>query len=217
MNEVKAIVLKEFKQEYRQKYLLGSILLYTLATVFTSYISFRSINHPPTWNALFWIILIFSAINSTSKSFLSENSGRQLYLYSLSSPHGILFGKTIYNVLLMWVVAIFTLLIYSGFLGNLIQNWPLFLLNLFLGTMAFTSVLTIVSAITAKAGGNPGLMAILSFPLMIPLLMNVLRVSKNAIDGIDPSLSYPFLLVTLLINLVVLLLGYILFPYLWRA
>jgi heme exporter protein B len=140
--KLKLLSLKEFKQEYRQKYLIGSILLYTLATVFTSYISFRSINHPPTWNALFWIILIFSAINSTSKSFLSENTGRQLYLYTLTSPHGILFGKTIYNVLLMWVVAIFTLLIYSGFLGNLIQNWPLFLLNLFLGTMAFTSVLT---------------------------------------------------------------------------
>jgi heme exporter protein B len=217
MKEIKSVVIKEYKQEYRQKYLAGSILLYTLATVFTSFISFKSVNHPATWNALFWIILIFSAINTTSKSFLSENKGRQLYLYTMLSPTGILFGKTIYNVILMWAVAIFTLLIYAIFLGNLIQNLPLFLLNLFLGTMAFSSVLTIVSAITAKAGGNPGLMAILSFPLMIPLLMNILRVSKNAIDGLEPSLSYPFIAVTLLINLVVLLLGYILFPYLWRA
>lgn len=217
MKEIRAIVLKEFKQEFRQKYLLGSILLYTFATVFTTFISFREISHVPTWNALFWIILIFSSINSASKSFLSENPGRQLYLYSLASPGAILWGKTIYNVLLIWVVSFFTLFIYSAFLGNLVQNWPLFLLNLTLGTMAFSSVLTIVSAITSKAGGNPGLMAILSFPLIIPLLMNVLRVSKNALDGLDPSLSYPFLLVTLLINLVVVLLGYVLFPYLWRA
>jgi heme exporter protein B len=60
------------------------------------------------------------------------------------------------------------------------------------------------------------MMAILSFPMLMPFLITLIKVSKFAVDGIDNSICYPYLLVLILINIVVAGLSYILFPYLWQ-
>jgi heme exporter protein B len=60
-------------------------------------------------------------------------------------------------------------------------------------------------------------MAILSFPIIIPILMMAIRISKNALDGLDISVSVDKLLMLLAINAIVAVTGYILFPYLWKS
>ncbi len=67
---------------------------------------------PITWNALFWIIMLFASINAVSKSFLQESKGRQLYIYTIASPLALIISKTIYNVLLMMVLTIVALCFY---------------------------------------------------------------------------------------------------------
>jgi heme exporter protein B len=59
-------------------------------------------------------------------------------------------------------------------------------------------------------------MAILAFPILIPLLITLIRLSKNALDGLDFSVSYTYIVVLLAINVIVVVLAYLLFPYLWR-
>ena len=102
-------------------------------------------------------------------------------------------------------------------LGNPIQDQGLFLLNLVLGAMGFSASLTMVSGIASKAGNNATLMAILSFPVIIPILLMAIRISKNAMDGLDWTVSMDYLLTLLAINAIVAVTGYILFPYLWRS
>ena len=107
------------------------------------------------------------------------------------------------------------LLVYSIFVGNLIQDYPLFLLTLLLGSFGFSSLLTMVSAIASKSNNNFTLMAILSFPIMMPLLMVLIKLSKNAIDGLEHwDLNY--LLVLVFINVIIIALSFVLFRYLWR-
>jgi heme exporter protein B len=74
-----------------------------------------------------------------------------------------------------------------------------------------------VSGIAAKASNSSTLMAVLSFPIMMPLLLVVMKISKNAIDGLDPSVSYDDIVVLMAINGIIASLSYILFPYLWRS
>ena len=59
-------------------------------------------------------------------------------------------------------------------------------------------------------------MAILSFPVQLPFLMTLIKLSKNAVDGLDPTLSYGLVLILIMIIVIVVALSYILFPYLWR-
>ncbi|MDF2436299.1 MAG: transporter permease [Bacteroidota bacterium] len=199
----------------RNKYALGGIMLYVVSTVFVSYLSFRQIINVPTWNALFWIILLFASINGVAKSFIGENRGRLLYLYTLVSPQAVIMSKIIYNSLLLLLISGLCLFVYSLFIGNLVQDMPLFLLTLLLGSFGFSSLLTMVSAIASKTSNNFTLMAILSFPIMMPLLMVLLKLSKNAIDGLE-NWDLNYLLVLMFINVIIIALSYLLFRYLWR-
>ena len=214
--QIKHLIAKEILLELRQKYAFNGILLYIVSTVFVCYLSFKNIIDPPTWNALFWIIMLFVSVNAIAKSFVQENSGRQLYIYTLTSPEAIILSKIIYNSILMVVLSIMCFGFYSLFIGYIVQDTLFFLVSLILGSMGFSTVLTMVSAIASKTNNNATLMAILSFPILIPLLMIVIKVSKNAVDGLDRSVSFDYILILILLNLIVVILSYILFPYLWR-
>ena len=202
--------------EWKQRYAFNGLLMYVAATVFICYLAFRQVIDPPAWNALFWIILLFAGVNSVAKSFLQEAPGRQLYYYTLTSPASIILSKIIYNMMLMFVISLVTFLFYSLFIGNPVQSTGMFILGLLLGSAGFSSILTMVSAIASKAGGNASLMAILAFPILIPMLMTVIRFSKNAMDGLDASVNYSFALMLLGLNVLVAALAFLLFPYLWR-
>jgi heme exporter protein B len=215
INQIKHLVAKEIKLEMRNKYALGGILLYVVSTVFVSYLSFKKIINPATWNALFWIILLFASINGVAKSFINETRGRLLYLYTLVSPQAVILSKIIYNSLLLTVLSGLCLFVYTLFIGNIIQDITLFSLTLLLGSFGFSSLLTMVSAIASKTNNNFTLMAILSFPIMIPLLMVLIKLSKNAIDGLE-RWDFNYLFVLMFLNVIIVALSYLLFRYLWR-
>lgn len=213
---ISALLKKELLLEFRQKTALNGILLYAVSTVFVCYLSFKNIVDPGVWNALFWVILLFGAINTASKSFSNEVRGRAIYNYSIYSPQAMIVSKMIYNILLMCVVNLITLLFYCWFIGSLVQDMPLFVLTIVLSSMALSGMLTLVAGISGKAGGNFTLMAILSFPVTLPLLLVAIKVSKNAADGLALSVSLSYILVLALINVIVFVLAFLLFPYLWR-
>jgi heme exporter protein B len=93
----------------------------------------------------------------------------------------------------------------------------LFIASILLGALGFSTTLTMVSGIASKAGNNSVLMAILSFPVIIPMLLMLMKVSKNAMDGLDRASSSDEIVTLLAINAIVVSLSYVLFPYLWRS
>jgi heme exporter protein B len=92
----------------------------------------------------------------------------------------------------------------------------MYLVATILGSLSFATIFTMVSAIASKAGNGGMLMAILSFPIVIPLLIVLIKLAKNAIDGLDRSVSLDDIGLLLLINGLVVGVSLILFPYLWR-
>lgn len=213
--QVRFLLRKEILLEWRTKYALNGILLYVVSTIFICYLSFRQIS-PVTWNALFWIIMLFASVNAVAKSFLLESRGRHLYYYSIVSAKAIILSKIIYNALLMLLLAIIALVFYSVVFQNEVGDWPVYLCAVVLGSVSFATVFTLVSAIAAKAGNAGTLMAILSFPVIIPVLIVLIKLSKNAMDGLDRSVNYKEIGVLLAINIIVGLVSMMLFPYIWR-
>lgn len=217
--EVKYLLKKELLLELRQRYALGSILLYIVSTIFVCYLSFQTSLKIPAWNALFWVIMLFTATNAISKSFVQETAGRQLYLYSLASPQAVILSKIIYNVLLMLVLSLLGLGTYTLFIGaNVFEeaNFSMFFVALFAGSVGFACMLTMVSAIASRTNNSVGLMAILGFPIILPLLMALIALSKSALDGMDWSIGWKNTAIIVVINVMVVTLSYLLFPYLWR-
>ncbi len=218
--EIKALIEKEITLELRQKYALNGMLLYIVSTVYVCYLSFRlKSNHIDkiTWNTLFWIILLFTAMNAIAKSFTQERYGRLLYYYTLASPVGIILSKIFYNTLLMLVLSLAGFGVYAVIMGNPVGDMGLYLLSIVLGAVGFASTLTMIAGIASKAENSATLMAILSFPVILPMLLMLLKVSKNALDGLDRSSSWDEVMMLLAIDAIVLVLSVILFPFLWRS
>lgn len=206
---------KEFLLEFRQRYAISGIVLYVFSMVFVVYIaSIRAT--PPVWNVLFWLIVLFASINAIVKSFVQESGARQLYYYQLADPAMLILAKIIYNTLLLLVLSGLAFGAYSLVAGNPVKDAALFALVLFLGSLGFSISFTFIASIAAKASNSATLMAILSFPVILPILLTLVRLSSIALRLIQDS-SYSHDIINLLaIDAILLTLTFVLFPYIWK-
>jgi heme exporter protein B len=213
--QVRCLLIKDLKQEWRQKFTLQGILLYAVAAVYIIYISLRFLDKP-SWNALFWVIVLFSGVSAVSKSFLQESKGKMLYYHQIVHPASMIVAKIIYSSVLMCFINLLCLLAYTVLLGMAAEHTGLFILAAVLGSLGFSATSTVISAISSKAGNGHLIMPVLSIPLLIPVLLIAVKAGKKAVDGLEPSLIYPDLLALLLFYLLVAALGYMLYPWLWK-
>lgn len=205
--------------EMRQKHSLAGIAMYVLATVFVCYLSLEKIETPKVWGAMLWLTGIFTAFNTMQKAFTSDGSGTVIYLYTLVNPRQIILSKAVYNALLVAVLNLVSVFFFVLFFGtDAIAGADLsqFLIGLLLGSTGLGLALTFVAGLAYKSGTGAGLVAILGFPIIIPLLITMVRYTTFALGGMSFSQNSLNLLVLLVLNMVSLVLAYVLFPYLWR-
>lgn len=218
--EVWTLVKKELLIELRMKYALSGMVLYMVSSVFLGYITFNLGKVPiniPTWNVLFWIIMLFVATNSIAKSFIQESRERQLYYYTIASPQSVIISKIIFNSLLMIFLVLAGFLIYAILLGYPVADPVLFTINLLMGAIGFSTSFTMISSIASKASNSGTLMAVLGFPIIIPMLLLLIKISNSAIEGLERSTAYDELTTLTAIIIISITTSVILFPYLWRS
>ncbi len=167
------------------------------------------------WNGLFWVIQLFICINAVAKSFMQESRGRMLYFYSIASPVDFVLSKLLFNSLLMLLMSLLSLLLFTLFLGNPIQKAAPFIGLVLLGGWSLSLIFSFLAAIAARAQQNAAIMAVLGFPLIIPQLLLLMRLSNAAFA---PLLTIPLTTVLLLVamDVLVIVLAVILFPFLWK-
>ena len=219
-HEIWNLVKKEILIEWRMKYAVSGMMLYLLSSIFLGYITFslgRVQISATTWNVLFWMIMLFVATNSIAKSFIQESKERLLYYYTITNPQSIIISKILFNCLLMLFLVFGGFLIYIVLLGNPVDDIGMFCLNLILGSIGFSTSFTMISSIASKASNSGTLMAVLGFPIIIPMLLLLIKISKNAIDGLDRSASLDEITTLSAIIIIAISTSILLFPYLWRS
>jgi heme exporter protein B len=214
IRHIMTLFRKDVLLEIRQQYSFYGIILYIGATVLVLQ---AAINEPEAivWNGLFWVIQLFICINAVAKSFLQETRGRMLYFYSISSPTDFVLAKLLFNSLLMLVMSLLSLLLFALFLGNPIEKVLPFVGLVLLGGWSLSLVFTFLAAIAAKAQQNAAIMAILGFPLIVPQLILLMRLSNAAFAPLL-SISATTVLLLVALDALIILLSVILFPFLWK-
>ena len=210
------LLSKDILLELRQQHTFYGILLYIASTIF---VLFLSIDKPDAtvWNGLFWVIQLFICVNAVAKSFLQESRGRLLYFYSIVSPVEFIIAKMVYNIVLMVMMSLISLGLFSIFLNNPVDNGLRFTGIVVLGGASISIVFTLMSAIAAKAQQNAALVAILGFPVILPQLLLLMRLSKSAFAEVfreGAVLQLAGLIAGL--DLLVIVMAVVLFPYLWK-
>ena len=220
--EIWLLLLKDLRLEWRQRSALGGLLLYVGGTVYVSYLSFslrEGPPPPPAWNALFWVILLFAALGAAGRGLAQEAPGLRLYYYTVARPEAVILAKIAYNALLLLALAAPGLLLYTLLLGNPVHDWPLYVGSVGLGAVSLAASLTLVAGIAARAGQGGGgtLLAVLGLPVLVPVLLLLVRISKNALDGLAWSVSQSAVITLVALNFIVVAVSYLLFPFLWRS
>ena len=219
-SHIKILITKEFTLELRRKSVISGLGLYMFSLIFICYLSFSlrqaSISEI-TWSALFWLTILFSVINTVAKSFIGEKKGLSIYYYSIARAEAIIISKIIYNSILCFVLSVAGYLLFTLFIPSPVHDHALFGLTLILTSIGFSSSLSLISGISSKANNSNVLMAVLSFPVIVGILLMAISLTKNVLDGLDRSASYDELLNLLAINCIVGALAYLLFPYIWRS
>jgi len=214
MNHIFTLFKKDLVLEIRQQYSFYGVLLYIGATIFVLYMAIET-PESNVWNGLFWVIQLFICINAVAKSFLQESRGRMLYFYSIAGPRDFILAKLIFNSLLMLLMSLLSLALFSLFLGNPIEKAWIFMGVVLLGGWSLSLVFTFLAAIAAKAQQNAAIMAILGFPLMIPQLLLLMRLSNAAFTE-NSGVPVSTVLLLIAMDAMVILLAVILFPFLWK-
>lgn len=214
LSHILTLVKKDLLLEIRQQYSFYGILLYIGATIF---VLFVTMNEPETkvWNGLFWVVQLFICINAVAKSFLQESKGRILYFYSIVNPRDFVLAKLLFNSLFMLLMSLLSLFLFTLFMGNPIQKAGQFIGLVLLGGWSLSLIFTFLAAIAAKAQQNAAIMAILGFPIIIPQLLLLSKLS-NSVFSFSTSIALPPVLLILALNILVIFLATILFPFLWK-
>jgi heme exporter protein B len=213
-NQIWTLFKKDLLLEIRQQYTFYGILLYVAATIF---VLFLAVEDPESrvWNGMFWIIQLFICINAVAKSFLAESRSRMFYFHSIVSPQHFVLAKLFFNALLMLLMSTVSFFIFFLFLGNPVEKMLPFIGIVLLGGLSLSLVFTFLAAIAAKAQQNAAIMAILGFPLIIPQLIMLMKISSAAFSEVGVIPFSPVLLL-LLLDFLVIVLAIILFPFLWK-
>jgi heme exporter protein B len=213
--EVRALILKDITLEWRQRYAFSGIMLYLAVTIFLVYISFIEMD-PVVWVTMFWIILLFTAVNAVAKSFMQESSGRQLYYYSIAHPRAVILAKLIYNSGMMLLLATMGMLLYTMVNRSPISQIPYFVMVVLLGSVSFGLAFTMMSAIASKANQSVALMAILSLPFIIPVLLLLIKLTQTALLNHVEFFPLQDFVLLFSLDVIMVVMAVLLFPYLWR-
>ncbi len=215
LSPIITLVKKDLLLELRQQYTLFGVLLYVASTIFIVYITMGQ-PEETVWNAMFWVVQLFVCVNAVAKSFLQESKGRMLYFYSIVGPADFVIAKLIFNVALMQLMSLISLLLFFFLLGNPLYDTLRFTGIVFLGSLGLSLTFTFLAAIAAKAQQQASLMAIMGFPLIIPQLLLLGKISKIAFSPVIITELWKLVGLLLLLDVLIIALAVILFPFLWK-
>ena len=152
---------------------IGGLALFAIATTYAAYQVVRGRPDPMTWNALAWVILLFTAFNGVSRTLEEDRPAVLAYLKTVVNPVHYLVARTLHNsAVLAGLACLLTALM------GLLMGWGTlegprlwgFLAGMALTALALGATLTLIALIAARAGAGFGMTAVLGLPLVLPCL-----------------------------------------------
>jgi heme exporter protein B len=214
-----AIVSKDVRSELRTRYAMNALLMFVVTSVATILFALREdVVSTEVLSGMFWVVVFFTAMSGLSRIFVSEEErGTTMTLQLVASPSVVYFGKLIFNCgLTLALSSAVTILYLAAFPAFIIKSMAIFTLTIFLGSIGFAAAATIIAAIIAKANTKGTLYPVLSFPILIPLLMTVMKSTARALDGelLIAAMGEFQILVSYL--MIMIAGSYLLFDYVWK-
>jgi heme exporter protein B len=212
-----AVFRKDLQSELRSRYAINTVLAFVASSLMIILFSVRIMELPPAARgAIGWIVLLFAAMSSLSRSFVMETDKGTFDLLRLNvSGLAVFTGKLFYNLLFTTLVTIAVMAAY-WFLSGIEVGNPLFMaIILFFGIIGFSSISTLLGAVVAQAARKGSIFAVIALPLLLPLILLLSGTTTAAIQGETAGEYLSEILALFSFCGVTLTMSVLLFDYTW--
>ena len=210
---------KDWQSELRTRYAINALAMFILVTISVILFSIGSEQVTPyLTGGLLWVVIFFSAMSGLSRAFVSEEDrGTTLTLHLIAAPATIFNGKLLFNIVLVFFMNIaITLLYLILFESFVIYSWSVFITAFIFGSLGIAVSSTIIAAIISKANTKGTLYPVLSFPILLPLILTLLELTKFSMDGKSLEDSWVEIAVLVCYDVIMLTASYLLFDFIWK-
>ena len=218
VSKVRTIVWKDFTHELRSKEMLISMCVFSFLVIIIFNFAF-----PPGVEdvdriipGILWVAFIFSGLLGMGRSFgVEKDKGSLQGLLLCPVGRGTIYiGKMVGNFIFMSMMEAFTLVIFAVLFNvDLLPILGPLVLIIILGTVGFTVVGTIFSAMSANTRARDVMLSMLVFPIAVPLIIASIKATGKILDGKSLSEIYSWLKILVGFDLTFLLVSYLAFEF----
>ncbi len=192
LGKVWAVFRKDLLIELRTKDSLNAMLFFGIVVLVVFNFALESLRERDTIRdavpGVLWVSFIFSGTLGLNRMFASEKENSFLQgLLMAPMDRGIIFlGKMLAASVFMFIAEI-VIFVFSLIFFNL-TVWteiPWLGLVFFIGTLGFTAVGTILSAISVNTRMREVLLPLILFPVVLPILVNAVEATNIILNTAD--------------------------------
>lgn len=217
--EAAAVFLKEWRCELRTRYALSTLGLFAFTTLVVASVSLGPLGIARAQGSavlpvLLWLILLFSVAAGLPRAFVQEEESQTATALRLTATPSALFcGKLLYCLTLVGALELLVTPLYVMLMNLTVENPGLLVATLAAGGFGLAVGSTLVAAIIAQARSKGTLFSVMAFPVLLPLLLMVVELTRHAIQGGAGGVALSQLL---LYDASVSVAGLMLFPVIWN-
>ena len=211
-----AIIAKELAVEWRTKETLSAMLLFALLVlvIFNFAFELQGVDMKVWGPGILWVAFTFSGILGLGRSFAAERDRGSLagMLLAPVDRGAIFLGKAFANFLFIVIMEAVTLPLFV-ILYNASLEWFPLVGYILLGTLGFSAVGTLLSAIAASTRMREVMLPVLLFPVLVPLLVASVKITQGALQNAAFSDYSGWLNLLVAYDAIFLVVSYLVFEY----
>lgn len=217
--EAAAVFAKEWRCEFRTRYALNTLALFAVTTLVVVSVALgplgtSSAERVAVLPVLLWIILLFASAAGLPRTFVHEEESHTATALRLgATPSAVFCGKQLYNLVLVAALELLVTPLYLAMMQLPVAEPGLFVIALAAGGFGLATGSTLIAAMIAQAQSKGTLFAVLSFPVLLPLLIFAVQLTRLSVAGEPPGDT---LGVILLYDASISVASLMLFPVIWN-
>ena len=188
LSQITAIVWKDFVTEFKTRELFSAMFIFALLVIliFIFSVNLSIVKASEVGPGILWVAFLFSGTLGLNRSFVLEKENGCLMGLVLAPADRttIYFGKLISNFVFLTAMELFILPLFMVFFNiDLLEHLPPLLLVIFLGTLGFCTLGTLLSSLSSNLKTREIMLPILLYPLLVPIVIGVVRMTGQILAG----------------------------------
>lgn len=188
LNQIAAIIWKDFVTELKTFELFSTMFIFSVLVIiiFIFSVDLSIVKANEVGPGILWVAILFAGTIGLSRSFMleKENGCMQGLMLAPADRTVILFGKMASNLMFLLIMEAFLLPLFMIFFNvDLLSHLGPLLFVIFIGTLGFCALGTLLSSLSSNLKTREIMLPILLYPLMIPVIIGSVRMTGQILDG----------------------------------